>query len=385
MWESNPPTRGQAGPAGFEDRWDHQAPSTPLRPPKRGCKFGKPASVLKSGRGSYVGRPSAPHSPCTPILVSRPPPLPRNPGAALDLDWIARATLEPDEIDAVVARVTSQNEPRGEARIDRLSSIVTCIDLTSLAGDDTPSRILELCRRARSPLTDDLVVALGRPEPPPAVAAVCVHHAFVPTAVGALAGSGVEVAAVSAGFPHGLSPLETRVAEIHASLAAGAAEIDLVIQRTHVLMGAWHELYDELRAFRLACGAATMKTILATGELASPLAIYRTSLVAMMAGTDFIKTSTGKERVNATLPAGVAMLRAIRDYESDRDTRIGFKPAGGIRTAADALQWMALVDAEVGPGRTTPGLFRIGATSLLDDVVDDLTDSVSDLQGKRGS
>jgi deoxyribose-phosphate aldolase len=197
---------------------------------------------------------------------------------------------------------------------------------------------------------------------------VCVYHALVPTAVRALEGSTIPVAAVSTGFPAGLSPLETRIAEVRASVAAGAKEIDIVVTRAHVLTGNWQALYDEVRAFRDACGDAHMKTILGTGDLATMTNVARASMVAMMAGSDFIKTSTGKEPVNAILPVGVVMTRMIREFHEQTGHIVGFKPAGGIRTAKGALEWLALMKEELGERWMRNDLFRIGASALLTDI-----------------
>jgi deoxyribose-phosphate aldolase len=200
------------------------------------------------------------------------------------------------------------------------------------------------------------------------VGAVCVYHRFVPTAVEALEGSGIPVAAVSAGFPAGLSPLAQRLDEIRASVAAGAEEIDIVITRSHVLTEDWRALYDEVRAMRETCGDAHIKTILATGELGTLRNVARASVVCMMAGADFIKTSTGKEPVNATLPVGLVMARAIRDFRERTGHMVGLKPAGGIRTAKDALDWLVLIKEELGDRWLRPDLVRFGASSLLTDI-----------------
>jgi deoxyribose-phosphate aldolase len=200
------------------------------------------------------------------------------------------------------------------------------------------------------------------------VAALCVYHTFVETALQALEGSGIPVAAVSTGFPAGLSPFEQRLGEIRASVAAGAEEIDVVITRAHVLTENWQALYDEVRAMRQACGDAHIKTILATGELGTLCNVARASLVCMMAGADFVKTSTGKESVNATLPVGLVMARTIRDYGERTGHVIGLKAAGGIRTAREALDWLALIKEELGDRWLRPDLFRFGASSLLADI-----------------
>jgi deoxyribose-phosphate aldolase len=245
---------------------------------------------------------------------------------------------------------------------------ITCMDLTTLQADDTPGNVLRLCAKARQPLRDDLLDALGVSQLGIRVGAVCVYHALVPVAVRALHGSRIPVAAVSTGFPAGLNPFPQRVAEIRASVEAGADEIDIVITRAHVLRGDWHALYDEVRAFREACGPARMKVILGTGDLATLTNVARASLVAMMAGADFIKTSTGKESVNATLPVGVVMARMIRGYMERTGQAVGFKPAGGIRAAKTALEWLILIKEELGDPWLRPSLFRIGASALLTDI-----------------
>jgi deoxyribose-phosphate aldolase len=249
-----------------------------------------------------------------------------------------------------------------------LLKAVTLIDLTTLSGDDTPGRVQRLCAKARRPVRRDLLEAMEVDPERVRVAAVCVYHELVETAVRALEGSGIPVAAVSAGFPHGLNPLPQRIQEIRASVDAGAREIDIVITRRHVLTGNWEALYDEVRTFREACGDAHLKTILATGELATLRNTARASLVCMMAGADFVKTSTGKESVNATLPVGLTMARAVRAYAERTGYAVGFKPAGGIRTAKEALLWLFLMKEELGVGWLQPELFRFGASSLLGDI-----------------
>jgi len=278
-------------------------------------------------------------------------------GAAVAAIHIAQA-----EIDAAVAAIRPAT---GEAALADLRLAVACMDLTTLRGDDTEVRVRALCGRARKPLAHD---------PDAHVAAVCVHHVMIPAAIDALAGSGIPVAAVAAGFPHGLSPLSTRIAEIEESVAAGATEIDIVIRRGHALTGDWQALHDEVAAFRAACGTAHMKAILATGELADATMIARAAHVCIAAGADFIKTSTGFETVNATLPAGAAILSTIAAWHRQTGVRIGFKAAGGISTAEQALDWIALVRAMLGDAWLSPTLFRIGASRLLDDIADRLGD-----------
>jgi deoxyribose-phosphate aldolase len=245
---------------------------------------------------------------------------------------------------------------------------ITCMDLTTLAGDDTPGTVERLCAKARQPVRPDLLQALGAQQLGITVGAVCVYHAMVPPAVAALRGTTIPVAAVSTGFPAGLNPFPLRLQEIAESVAAGAREIDIVITRQHVLLGHWQALYDEVRAFREACGAAHMKAILATGELGTLANVAKASLVCMMAGADFVKTSTGKETANATLPVSLVMARTIRDYHERTGYRVGFKPAGGIRTAKHALDWLILMKEELGDRWLRPDLFRFGASSLLGDI-----------------
>jgi deoxyribose-phosphate aldolase len=242
------------------------------------------------------------------------------------------------------------------------------MDLTTLAGDDTPGNVRRLCAKARHPVRADLLEALGVADLGLTVGAVCVYHAYVAEAVDALAGSGIPVAAVSTGFPAGLSPLPLRIAEVEASVAAGAREIDVVITRAHVLRGDWAALYDEVRAFREACGEAHLKTILGVGELGTLTNVARASQVAMMAGSDVIKTSTGKETSNATLPVGLVMVRQIRDYLERTGHVVGFKPAGGIRSARQSLDWLMLIKEELGDRWLRPDLFRFGASGLLTDI-----------------
>ncbi|MCR9109730.1 MAG: deoxyribose-phosphate aldolase [Rhodobacteraceae bacterium] len=291
---------------------------------------------------------------------------PRNPGMALDLDWVMRATANRSAIERRAATLPGRRSVKKDYQAAWLCRAVTCIDLTTLAGDDTVGRVARLCAKARQPVRADLLEALGMDGLN--VGAVCVYHDMVEAAVEALAGTGIPVAAVSTGFPAGLSPFHLRVAEIEESVKAGAAEIDIVISRRHVLTGNWQALYDEMRAFRAACGEAHVKAILATGELGTLQNVARASLVCMMAGADFIKTSTGKESVNATLPVSLVMIRAIRDYFEETGYRVGYKPAGGISKAKDALVYLALMKEELGDRWVQNDLFRFGASSLQGDI-----------------
>ncbi|HZT19039.1 MAG TPA: deoxyribose-phosphate aldolase [Dongiaceae bacterium] len=293
---------------------------------------------------------------------------PRNEGTPLKPEWIERVRVNTNAVERRAATLAARRSVKKEHQAAWLVRAIECIDLTTLAGDDTPGRVHRLCIKARRPLREDLVSALGLEQQPPRVGAVCVYPTMVAPAVKALDGSGIPVASVASGFPTGLSPLKARLEEIRYALAEGAREIDIVITRAHVLTQDWPALYDEVRALREACGEAPMKAILATGDLRTLRNVYKASLVAMMAGADFIKTSTGKEEVNATLPVSLVMLRAMRDYAEETGARVGFKPAGGLRSAKDALSWLILMKEEAGPDWMTPNFFRIGASSLLGDI-----------------
>jgi deoxyribose-phosphate aldolase len=291
---------------------------------------------------------------------------PRNQGTALDLDWVASAQANTSAIERRAKTLPGRRSVKKDHQAAWLAKAITLIDLTTLAGDDTQGRVQRLCAKGRQPVRLDILEALGLPGLQ--LGAICVYHDMVETAVAALQGSGIPVAAVSTGFPAGLSPLHLRIEEIRESVKAGADEIDIVISRRHVLTGNWQALYDEMRAFREACGAAHVKAILATGELGSLRNVARASLVCMMAGADFIKTSTGKESVNATLPVSLVMIRALRDFHDRIGYPIGYKPAGGISNAKDALVYLSLIKEELGERWLMPDLFRFGASSLLGDI-----------------
>jgi deoxyribose-phosphate aldolase len=286
----------------------------------------------------------------------------------LNLDWVEEIRVNTSAVERRAATIPARRSVKKEWQAAWLLRAIACMDLTTLSGDDSAERVRRLCAKARRPVEDKIVKALGIEELGLTVGAVCVYHAFVETAVKALEGSGIPVAAVSTGFPAGLSPLETRVAEIRRSVEAGASEIDIVITRAHVFNGEWNALYDEVAAFKDACGAAHMKAILGTGDLLTLRNVARASWVAMMAGTDFIKTSTGKEAVNATLPVSLVMIRALREYGERTGMAVGFKPAGGIKTAKQALDWMATMKDELGRSWLEPTLFRYGASSMLGDI-----------------
>lgn len=291
-----------------------------------------------------------------------------NSGIPLDLHWVREMQANTSAIERRAQSQVARRSVKKEWQAAWLLRAITCMDLTTLSGDDTDERVRRLCAKARQPIQRDLERKLSVEELEVKVAAVCVYHAFVETAVHALEGSGVPVAAVSTGFPAGLSPLAERVAEIRRSVEAGAHEIDVVITRAHVFGGRWQALYDEIAAFKQACGTAHMKVILGTGDLLTLRNVARASAVAMMAGADFIKTSTGKEAVNATLPVGLVMTRAIRDYAQQTGMAVGFKAAGGLRTAKQSTDWLAMMKEELGLSWTRAELFRFGASSLLGDI-----------------
>ncbi|MDP1729967.1 MAG: deoxyribose-phosphate aldolase [Devosia sp.] len=292
----------------------------------------------------------------------------RNPGFPLDLDWVERVRMNRSALERRAATIGARRTVKKDWQAAWLLRAITLMDLTTLNSDDTAGRVERLCAKARHPVRQDIIDGLGVGKLRIMPAAVCVYHAFVKTAVDALEGTGIPVAAVSTAFPHGLAPLETKLKEIEASVADGAGEIDIVIERHMVLNGDWQGLYDQIRAFRKACGDAHIKTILGTGELATLNNVAKASLVCMLAGADFIKTSTGKEKVNASLPVSLAMIRMIRWFAEQTGIEIGYKPAGGIATAKVALDYMALMKEELGTHWLQPHLFRFGASSLLTDI-----------------
>jgi deoxyribose-phosphate aldolase len=299
----------------------------------------------------------------------RPPEIEtRNPGIPLDLDWVREIRVNRSAVERRAATIPRRRTVKREWQAAWLIRAVQCMDLTTLAGDDTPGNVRRLCAKARQPVRADILEGFGLAPGEVRVAAVCVYHNLVSVAVQALRGSGIPVAAVSTGFPAGQNPFHLKLEEIGESVRAGAEEIDVVISRAHVLTGNWQALHDEVRAFREAAGSAHVKTILACGELGTLRNVAQASAVCAMAGADFIKTSTGKEAVNATLPFGLVMARQIRDYFERTGFRVGLKPAGGIRTARQALDWLLLIREELGVEWMQPHLFRIGASSLLTDI-----------------
>lgn len=295
----------------------------------------------------------------------------RNKGVSLDLGWVESTRINLPGINQRAATHKTRRSIKKEWQAAWLLQAVRCIDLTTLSGDDTPGNVNRLCHKAKTPVRQDLIAKLGVEDANIHVGAVCVYSERVQDAVKAmneLSCSTVPIASVAAGFPAGQTPMEQRLDEIRTAVKYGATEIDIVITRTFVLQGDWQALYDEVRTCREACGEAHLKTILATGHLGTLTNVYKASLVCMMAGSDFIKTSTGKEAVNATFPVAFVMVRAIRDFYQRTGFKVGFKPAGGIRSAKEALSWLALMKEELGDEWMQPHLFRIGASSLLGDI-----------------
>ncbi len=292
----------------------------------------------------------------------------RNPGTKFDPAPVRDVRVNRSAIERRAATMSTRRTVKKDWQAAWLLHAVKTIDLTTLSGDDTPGTVKRLCAKAMQPIRGELLKDLGLGDMKLQTGAVCVYHAFVATAVEALVGSGIPVAAVSTGFPAGLSPFPQKIEEIKASVRDGAAEIDIVISREYVLNGEWRKLYDEVKAFREACGPAHMKAIIATGELGTLKNIMRASLVCMQAGSDFIKTSTGKEPTNATIGGSLVMVRAIRQYHEQTGVKVGFKPAGGIRTAKQALDWMILMKEELGDEWLQPHLFRMGASALINDI-----------------
>lgn len=291
---------------------------------------------------------------------------PRNVAMPLDLDWVASVQANTSAIERRAASLPGRRSVKKDFQAAWLCKAVSLMDLTTLSGDDSEGRVRRLCAKARQPVSQDILEKLGMVGL--TTGAVCVYHDMVETAVDALRGTSIPVAAVSTGFPAGLSPFHLRIQEIRESVAAGASEIDIVISRRHALTGNWQALYDEMCEMREACGDAHVKAILATGELGTLRNVARASLVCMMAGADFIKTSTGKEPVNATLPVTLTMIRAIRDYQERTGIKVGYKPAGGISKAKDAVVYLAMIKDELGDRWLQPDLFRFGASSLLGDI-----------------
>jgi deoxyribose-phosphate aldolase len=308
------------------------------------------------------------HTPKETIAVLAGRSLAPNRGTSLNLDWIENVRVNTSAVERRAATLATRRTVKKDWQIAWLLRAITCMDLTTLSGDDTDERVKRLCAKAKHPIQQAMAQKLGIEELQIHVGAVCVYHLFVETARKALEGTKIPVAAVSTGFPAGLNPFEERLAEIRRSVEAGAQEIDIVITRAHVFGAQWQRLYDEIVAFKDASGPAHLKVILGTGDLMTLRNVAKASFVAMMAGADFIKTSTGKETVNATLPVGLVMTRAIREYAEETGMAVGFKPAGGIRTAKQSVEWLLLMKEELGNHWLEAKLFRLGASSMLGDI-----------------
>jgi len=328
---------------------------------------GKPRLEITDRHGNPIVDAQVP-APAEANAVLAGQPLVGNRGTSLNLDWVENVRVNTSAVERRAATLVTRRTVKKDWQIAWLLRAITCMDLTTLSGDDTDERVRRLCAKARQPIQQEIVQKLGIEELQIQVGAVCVYHLFVETARKALQGTTIPVAAVSTGFPAGLNPFDERLAEIRRSVEAGAQEIDVVITRAHVFGAQWQRLYDEIVAFKDACGPAHLKVILGTGDLTTLRNVARASLVAMMAGADFIKTSTGKETVNATLPVSLVMTRAIREYAEETGMAVGFKPAGGIRTAKQSLEWLSLMKEELGNSWLQPKLFRLGASSMLGDI-----------------
>ncbi len=294
--------------------------------------------------------------------------LKRNVGFALDIDWLKRVKMNRSALERRAKEIVTRRTVKKQYQAAWLLKAISLIDLTSLNGDDTDGRIKRLCAKAKQPVRRDILEKLRVEDLEIKPAAICIYYPFIKTALKELEGTNIPIAVVSTAFPHGLAPFATKLAEIELSVKAGAKEIDIVIERRFVLLGQWHELYQQVKAYRKAAKEAHLKTILATGELATQENIAKASLVCMMAGADFIKTSTGKEKTNANLVTSLTMVRMIRDFYERTGIKIGFKPAGGISSAKDALSYMFLMKEELGNDWLEPNLFRFGASSLLTDI-----------------
>jgi deoxyribose-phosphate aldolase len=327
----------------------------------------KPRLEITDRHGNRIVEAPEP-SPKETIAVLAGRSLAPNRGTSLNLDWIENVRVNTSAVERRAFTLGTRRTVKKDWQIAWLLRAIACMDLTTLSGDDTDERVKRLCAKAKHPIQQEIVEKLGIEELQIHVGAVCVYHVFVETASKALGGTKIPVAAVSTGFPAGLNPFEERLAEIRRSVEAGAQEIDIVITRAHVFGAQWQRLYDEIVAFKDACGPAHLKVILGTGDLMTLRNVAKASFVAMMAGADFIKTSTGKETINATLPVGLVMARAIREYAEETGMAVGFKPAGGIRTAKQAVEWLLLMKEELGNNWLEPKLFRLGASTMLGDI-----------------
>ena len=285
----------------------------------------------------------------------------------LDTSWIDNIKINLSAIERRTSTLIKRRTVKKEFQVAWLLKAITLIDLTTLSGDDTFGKVDRLCKKALNPIANNILSKLEINEDAVKVGAVCVYHHLVSQAKNQLKGQ-LPIAAVSTGFPAGLSSFSTRKKEVVDSIKSGANEIDIVINRGFVIQNNWKKLYDEVKSFKLAANKTKIKAILGVGDLETMRNVAKASLVCMMAGADFIKTSTGKESINANLNNSLVMLRMIREFHEFSGKKIGFKPAGGISTAKSVLEFLILVMEELGEDWLNPNLLRIGASSLLIDI-----------------
>ena len=285
----------------------------------------------------------------------------------LDLNWINNINVNLSAVERRTTTLVKRRSVKKEYQASWLLKAITLIDLTTLSGDDTFGKVDRLCKKALNPIANNILSKLEINEDAVKVGAVCVYHHLVSQAKNQLKGQ-LPIAAVSTGFPAGLSSFSTRKKEVVDSIKSGANEIDIVINRGFVIQNNWKKLYEEVKSFKLAANKTKIKAILGVGDLETMRNVAKASLVCMMAGADFIKTSTGKESINANLNNSLVMLRMIREFHEFSGKKIGFKPAGGISTAKSVLEFLILVMEELGEDWLNPNLLRIGASSLLIDI-----------------
>ena len=285
----------------------------------------------------------------------------------LDLNWINNINVNLSAVERRTTTLVKRRSVKKEYQASWLLKAITLIDLTTLSGDDTFGKVDRLCKKALNPIANNILSKLEINEDAIRVGAVCVYHHLVSQAKNQLNGK-LPIAAVSTGFPAGLSSFSTRKKEVIDSIKSGANEIDIVINRGFVIQNNWKKLYEEVKSFKLAANKTKIKAILGVGDLETMRNVAKASLVCMMAGADFIKTSTGKESINANLNNSLVMLRMIREFHEFSGKKIGFKPAGGISTAKSVLEFLILVMEELGDDWLNPNLLRIGASSLLIDI-----------------
>jgi len=285
----------------------------------------------------------------------------------LDLNWINNIKVNLSAIERRTSSLVKRRSIKKDYQAAWLLKAITLIDLTTLSGDDTFGKVDRLCQKALNPIAQNILTSLKISSNSLSVGAVCVYHHLVSQAKKNLCGK-IPIAAVSTGFPAGLSSFSTRKKEIVNSINEGATEIDIVINRGFVLQNEWIKLYNEVKSFKIAANGFKIKAILGVGDLETMRNVAKASLVCMMAGADFIKTSTGKENINATLENSLVMLRMIREFYEYSGKKIGFKPAGGISTAKSVIEFLILMKEELGDDWINPSLLRIGASSLLIDI-----------------